>query len=377
MVADSKWTSNAEDIDAKPSDGGGGTIAPPQLPDPTNPPLARNYDSALRDNLYSGIDGGSLPPPFPPMQFNMPTAWPFAFNDSSHAPPFLKNSPIAPLPASINYYPETSNYGHAPNEARPRIDDLHDGTGVPPLQAATQQNAPPVLPFIAHGTGERFEDVWRWVTTGDERDAVALIRRIAYKHDLQVNIGPAPASVSSLPPQPFPNPSTIRTARTLPEFGGAGIGHSAEIPYAMGMSYAQMSNPYPIHSAAEQPQRFPGSSTTHPMTTRSQFGGHSAAVEIPNAHMNWLSSPSEPHCGPGHELQPFTREHDTSPSKKRRISKGGPCSLCTVADSPQWRRDPYTDLPLCNSCGQKEHNKKKKQAKERNGLVGRKLQQHR
>ncbi|KAJ6554196.1 hypothetical protein B0H19DRAFT_1377175 [Mycena capillaripes] len=41
-----------------------------------------------------------------------------------------------------------------------------------------------------------------------------------------------------------------------------------------------------------------GSSTTHPTTTRPEFSGHSAA----------------PHCGPGHELQPFKREHDTNPS---------------------------------------------------------------
>ncbi|KAJ6554189.1 hypothetical protein B0H19DRAFT_143173 [Mycena capillaripes] len=204
-VTDSEWASNAEDVGSRPSGGSGVTIAPPQVPDPTHR-LTGNYDNALRDNLHSGTDVGS---PFLSTQQNTLT-----FDDSSPAPSFLESSLTAQPPATPNYYPETSSHGHlsypahlrlTPNEARPQIDDLHDGiqhASVPPIQAAIRRDAPPVLPFVAHGAGERFEDAWPWLTTGTERDGVALMHRIAHKFRLQVNIAPAPPSVSWLPPSP-------------------------------------------------------------------------------------------------------------------------------------------------------------------------------
>ncbi|KAJ6554190.1 hypothetical protein B0H19DRAFT_143221 [Mycena capillaripes] len=196
------------------------------------------------------------------------------------------------------------------------------------------------------------------------------------------------------------------------------------------------------------PQCFPSSSTTHPSTThpstsRSDFGDHSAAVDFSNAHTNWPSAssatspqgnsgfqlpssspgfnhgatpafypdssrlyrmlvestppakipptlPAIPHCEPGHELMPFTREHDTNPSPstqaafesgapfgahhavghgkytavKRRASikagKSGQCSQCPVTVSPLWRTHPHTGSPLCNACGQKARSKKRR-----------------
>ncbi|KAJ6554199.1 hypothetical protein B0H19DRAFT_1152808 [Mycena capillaripes] len=440
MDVDPEWASNAEDVGARPSDGGSGTIAPPQLPDPTHPRLTGNYASALRDNLHGGADTGSLDPPFLPTQQNTPTPLTFTFTDSSRAPYVL------------------TNYGHLsypihrrlpPNETRPRNDDLHNGTGVPPLQGAVQ-NAPPVLPFIAHGAGERFVDALLWLNTGTKRDGVAFMHRIAHQLGYQISIIPARPPVSWLPPQPIPNSSTIHTAPTLPELGGAGIGYIEEIPHPVDMSYAPTNNPHPAHTAAEErpapPQRFRSSSTTHPTTTRSDFGGHSVSVDFSNAHMNLPSFPPSassttspqgncslqppfsspgfnhgatpafflatsrlsrmlgepnsparisptlhpiPDCRPGHELQPFTREHDTNPSsstqgafdtvpsKKRRASgkarKPGRCARCTATDSSQWRRDPvHIKVRLCNSCGQKAHKKKREQEQEqeRNGHAG-------
>ncbi|KAJ7851325.1 hypothetical protein B0H13DRAFT_47043 [Mycena leptocephala] len=363
-----------------------GTIAPPQLSDPTHPRLSGNYDNPLRNRLHSGTD---VRPPHRLWPPNTSTPLAFTLTDSSHALSFLENPLIAPPSASTNDYPETSSYGHltypthrglAPNE---QIDDLYNGTGVPHLQTAMQQSAP-VLPSIAHGFWKRFVDALPWLMTGTERDGVAHIERITHQFGLQNHTAHAPPPVSRVVPQPFQNSSTTHPAPTLPELSGAGIGHSSEIPRPVGMSSAQMNNPYPVNIAAEQPQRSPGPSTTHPTTTtRSEFGGNwpssplsessatsphgNRGLQPPSSspHFNHgvtptfscstspLSRmlmeptppanitptlPAIPYCEPWHELQPFKREHETnpSPSTQGAFGSGAPSGAYHAAGHGQY-----------------------------------------
>ncbi|KAF7362736.1 hypothetical protein MVEN_00622900 [Mycena venus] len=421
MDADSEWASNAEDFGGSPSDsgtrkrsarcwgGGGGTIAPLQLPDPTHPLLTGNYDSGLRDNLHGGTDLRSPHPLWPPMQRNTPTALPFPLTNSSYGLSLPETLLIVPPPSSTNYHPENYSYDNfsypihprlAPNE---RIDDLDNGTGVPPLQAAMH-------------VGERFLDALPWLTTGTERNGVALINGIAHQLGLHIHIVPALPPVTSAPPQPFPNSPTTHPAPTLPESGEAGTGPGAEIP----MSHAvQITNPYPAHIAAEQPQRFPSLSIA-PGATPLFHGGtsHLSRMLVEPTPPSKISStlPAISQCGPGHELQSFQREHDTNPSssiqggapvgpyhpagygqypaiptdaantvpmasKRRRASSGVRepelCSECEVANTPQWRRHPDNNSRLCNSCGQKAHSKKRNKSKNGKHTPSRKLQQRR
>ncbi|KAF7362738.1 hypothetical protein MVEN_00623100 [Mycena venus] len=360
-----------------------GTIPPLQLPDPAHPLLTGNYGSGPRDNLHGATDLRSPQPLWPPMQRNTPTSLPFPLTDPSYD---HLSYPIHPR--------------LAPNQ---RINDLDNGTGVPPLQAAMH-------------VGERFLDALPWLTTGTERNGVALINGIAHQLGLHIHIVPALPPVTSAPSQPFPNSPTTHSAPTLPESGGAGTGPGAEIP----MSHAvQITNPYPAHIAAEQPQRFPSLSIA-PGATPLFHGGTSrlSRMLVEPTPPSEISStlPTISQCGPGHELQSFQREHDTNPSssiqggapvgpyhpagygqypaiptdaantvpmasKRRRAPSGVRepelCSECEVTNTPQWRRHPDNNSRLCNSCGQKAHSKKRNKSKNGKHTPSRKLQQHR
>ncbi|KAJ7264672.1 hypothetical protein C8J57DRAFT_1230445 [Mycena rebaudengoi] len=89
------------------------------------------------------------------------------------------------------------------------------------------------------------------------------------------------------PPSVLPELVNHTCGSNFPELTGAGSGHSAEIPWSVDVSYAQMNSPYPVPlPPSSGPSRgflfrVPSSSTTHPTTACLEFGGL----------MNWPSSP--------------------------------------------------------------------------------------